>query len=676
MKSGELRGIHGAVCDLATVDKGYEIAAGVAAGSKARAIVVDNDEVAANCIRYLNENKLGRVTFLPLNKMQPGRPTAKAIMVLKQTLGYMTDFVEFRPEYANVFWYVFGDTLVTQDLDRARPLMGGVRLVTKDGNLLDRSGATTGGTLAKHSIPKFGSAAASNSEIDALADEVQKAEKALNDTADALRAVREVMRDLQDRLSAANRAGADIQKAIATANANYDSAKKAAEKAREDLSKAEAEQKKAVSDAEKATEASDRAAEQLAALRDDLSMQRTRLGEIAPADLRERADKAREEAYTLSTEESDLLNLVNGAEAEIKGLDSQKADYEMQIQKAAEAAEGYRKEAADTESLIEKLTIELDAKEAIKQTLENGQEVLRAERDALMEKKYKLSADIESARKEIEVKNGIVAGNEAAIAESQARLSDFEAAVAAIPGEIPVNPPSEETIKRSLREYNAVMESLPNVNMAAIEQYDIELQAVQEIDQEVTTLNDRIKALEDLQEDISSKKKGIFMEAYDAIDANFKKLFAELSGGGEAFMSLENPDDPFAGGLYINAKPRNGMLLRLEALSGGEKSLTALAFIFAIQEYQPSPFYVLDEVDMFLDAVNTELVAAHIQTHSQHTQFIQVSLRKVALLRADNLIGVTRPPSGISKIIMQVDMASLDKLEEEANKRQRENETS
>ena len=133
-------------------------------------------------------------------------------------------------------------------------------------------------------------------------------------------------------------------------------------------------------------------------------------------------------------------------------------------------------------------------------------------------------------------------------------------------------------------------------------------------------------------------------------------------------MKLENEDDPFSGGLLINAKPKNGKLLRLEALSGGEKSLTALAFIFAIQEFQPSPFYVLDEVDMFLDSVNAEMVAKRVRESSGKAQFIQVSLRKVTLALAQHLIGVARLPSGLSKVIMQPDMEEVSKYEEQAAK--------
>ncbi|MDD2936589.1 MAG: chromosome segregation protein SMC, partial [Candidatus Methanomethylophilaceae archaeon] len=183
-------------------------------------------------------------------------------------------------------------------------------------------------------------------------------------------------------------------------------------------------------------------------------------------------------------------------------------------------------------------------------------------------------------------------------------------------------------------------------------------------------LKQQIKVLTDLTESLNGQKKGLFMEAYEAIGKNFRETYAKLSGGGEAFISLESEEDPFIGGLSINAKPKNGKLLRLESLSGGEKSLTALAFIFAIQEYQPSPFYVLDEVDMFLDAVNAEMVAGRVRESSAKAQFIQVSLRKVTLAMADHLIGVTRPPSGVSRIIIQPDFAEVSKYEEDAVKAQ------
>ncbi|MEM3341131.1 MAG: chromosome segregation protein SMC, partial [Thermoplasmata archaeon] len=137
------------------------------------------------------------------------------------------------------------------------------------------------------------------------------------------------------------------------------------------------------------------------------------------------------------------------------------------------------------------------------------------------------------------------------------------------------------------------------------------------------------------------------------------------SQGGKAELKLENPDDPFQGGLIISCQPRGKKVHRLEALSGGEKSLTALAFIFSIQEYDPSPFYLLDEVDMFLDAVNAENVARLVARNSKTAQFVMISLRKVTLKEADHIYGVTMQSNGISTVVGKVNIQEIQEQQKQ-----------
>jgi len=146
-ETGEIKGIHGAVCDLFAVEAGYETAVSIAAGGKAGAIVVDDCGVAAACAKYLNDNRLGRVMLLPLDKLVPVRPVAKALMVVKQTLGFVKDHTKYDSRYAVVADYVFGDTLVTADIDKACAIMGGVRIVTLNGELFEKSGAIVAGSV-------------------------------------------------------------------------------------------------------------------------------------------------------------------------------------------------------------------------------------------------------------------------------------------------------------------------------------------------------------------------------------------------------------------------------------------------------------------------------------------------------------------------------------------------
>jgi chromosome segregation protein len=147
---------------------------------------------------------------------------------------------------------------------------------------------------------------------------------------------------------------------------------------------------------------------------------------------------------------------------------------------------------------------------------------------------------------------------------------------------------------------------------------------------------------------------------FTAINENFKRVYAELSEGGEAELLLESPETPFEAGLVVKAKPPHKKAVRMEALSGGEKSLVSMAFIFAIQEYDPSPFYLLDEIDQNLDAVNAEKVARMIRRNSHAAQFVQISLRKVTLKESDHIVGVTMTPQSISEVIMRVNLADVE----------------
>jgi chromosome segregation protein len=191
------------------------------------------------------------------------------------------------------------------------------------------------------------------------------------------------------------------------------------------------------------------------------------------------------------------------------------------------------------------------------------------------------------------------------------------------------------------------------VNLKAIDDYHEKMERHGNLDQEVRRLEAQRVDLLELMSDLNERKKGSFMQVLESVGENFKRVYGELSGGGEAELVLTNPKEPFEGGLTIKARPKAGKVLRLQALSGGEKSLTALSLIFALQEYQPSPFYLLDEVDMFLDAVNADMVARRIQKASRSAQFVQITLRKVTMDKADHLVGVTMQEAGVSKVILR-----------------------
>jgi len=243
--------------------------------------------------------------------------------------------------------------------------------------------------------------------------------------------------------------------------------------------------------------------------------------------------------------------------------------------------------------------------------------------------------------------------------EQEAKLRQADEELAAVQIEVKGDLPSLEALKRTIAETEAQMAALGNVNLRALEDYEAQQARRGELSAEFGQLETQRTDLVALVGELNGKKKEGLLKVFAAINENFRRVYAELSEGGEAELVLENEADPLAGGLIMKAKPPHKKVFHLQALSGGEKSLVSMAFIFAIQQYDPSPFYMLDEVDQNLDAVNAEKVARMIGRQAHTAQFVQISLRKVTLKEGDHIIGVTMRSDGISEVVMKVNLSDV-----------------
>ena len=663
---GELKGIHGTIAELASVDPKYELALSTAAGARMQAIVVDDDQVAADAMAVLKKTGAGRATFLPLNKMQDGKPRAKAIMVVKNTLGYAIDLIDFDPKYRAAFWYVFADTLVTGSLDEARRIMGSVRIVTLTGEVIEASGAMVGGAPVKAGGLKFG--AASQSKLDEVGAEYRAANDSMDALQTLLRELREEIRGLDNAMRAASTGSVEVQGKIGRIEAQL----KELRDKKKRLEDALAVSKKEYADNEEllrksAVDLSARTSS-VEALREERTRVRDRIEEIAPAELQERIQAARDAVFALTGELNALKDEAMALESERREASAARDSCAKEIAARESKMEANRAESEKLTAMVSEKEVELRANRTIEAQMEAGISDLRDRKDAAVKEKYGLDGDRKAIIEKMSTKEGFIDQLTANIVISQGVVDQLADEIAQVTVEVPLPPPSEDELKRTIRSCESTINRIGTVNLRAIDDYNERKQRYDSLAEDTGKLNAQIKELNKLTESLSAEKKGLFMKTYDGIDVNFREIYRQLSGGGEAYMKLEDEEDPFSGGLMINAKPKNGKLLRLEALSGGEKSLTALAFIFAIQEFQPSPFYVLDEVDMFLDSVNAEMVAKRVKESSAKAQFIQVSLRKVTLALADHLLGVTRQPNGMSKVIMQPDLAEVSKYEEQARK--------
>ena len=655
---GELKGVHGTIAELATVKGEYEAALTVAAGGRMQSIVVDDDEAAARGINYIKQKKIGRAIFLPLNKMILGRPSGKALMTVKDpsSLGYAMDLVKFKEAYRAAFWFVFGDTIVVKDLTAMRKLMGGVRLVTLDAELAEPSGAMIGGT-PEQALLRFG--APSETELKkvggALKDAVEESDK----TSQRLHVLREEIGQMEHSVTETRSRENDFEFKTATLDfkkKEYSTARDALKKDREGKLHERDEAQQAM---ERATQKAAEALAQLEELkkeRDDLSKN---LVQATPQQLATRMKKLQDQLNKLGNDIRDRSSERETQGAKLKLLEEKREE----LRKAASASV---KEMKDCETAIlrskdlaqkssDALNVLMEAEQKSSKEIKEWQ----AKRDAA----YKLKTDLENAADKLngklETHGDLMISTRSRVRLLEDRHSEILAEIG--PQELRTKgrlPPLAE-LETAFKECELQMQALEPVNMLAIDEYDRQAKRSGDLAGELDQLRTQRENLMALVNELNGKKKFGLTKVFDGINRFFGQIYNELSAGGRAELDLENPDSPFEGGLIIKAQPKDKKTQRLESLSGGEKSLTALSLIFAIQQYQPSPFYLLDEVDMFLDAINAENVANMIKKNTQLAQVVQITLRKVTLAKADHRYGVTMQGNGISDIIGNVRLSDV-----------------
>jgi chromosome segregation protein len=472
-----LKGVVGSLKNLIKVPQEYQIAVEIAAGSHLNDIVVENDEIAAYCIDYLKREKIGRATFLPLNKIKWKRLDEKAFKI-KGVIGAVSKVVKCDSKILPAVEFVFGNTLLVENLEVARALgIGKVRMVTLDGDLIERSGAMTGGyLLRKH--PKI-----------------------------------------------------------------------AAETAKEEV-------------------------EEYFKLKKKLQEE----NEILKKEIKEFEEKLKK--YSQTEETKEVIN-----------LEKIKVDSEVELDRLRNERRRAYEKRLSLQTKLNKLRIQ----------------------------KAKVEAELESLKIE---------------ALQYGEIKPIEKGIKAL----------EDAIDQTVKELN----SLGPVNFKAIEQYEKFKTEFDEYKTKYEKILEEKKAVLDMIEKIEEKRREVFNKCLKELSEKFNQIFKKMVGG-SASLELENPLD-LESGLIIQASPAGKTLLNIDSLSGGEKTLTALAFIFAIQSYKPAPFYILDEVDAALDKENSKKVAELIKSLSKEAQFIVITHNDQTIKYGDRVYGVTMD-KGESKIL-------------------------
>lgn len=646
--NAKLKGVHAPLVQLGKVDKEYSTALEIAIGGRMTHVVVDDEHVGSVAIELLKSSNAGRATFIPLTKLNKA-PTRLPLPKDKGVVDYAINLIDFDDKYLNAFFYAVGDTLVVENMECARKLMGKYRVVTLDGDIIEKSGSMTGGSVRRSGL-KFSQN--EDEELDKFKAKLKEMEKQAAELESKKvtleRKLDTVRTEYSNTMTEYNKANMELGSLVKNST---DTEALIAEKT-EFIKTSEPKIEVLSKMLDKMEESHVEITGKIQDLQAEIERVEKLINEEDLKDLKEKTESVEFEIKRLGTNlnnaNSDLAeydreiaffnNLIETRQEEIVNIEKNNITLEKDKIVFAKEIETLKLELEKLEEQIAEITEKLG--ELLKQRDEINAELLELEKQ-----KHLHSSDIEKIAEQIE---SFKARRRELEPQLDVAREDLEQAGVEINKLEPVMISIEE-ITSKISRLERRMEDLGLVNMRALTAYDEVLARQQELKEQIETLTSERKQILERMQGYEQLKKETFMKTYNNINENFKEVFHRLSDG-EGTLVLENEEDPLSGGLTIEAQPRDKKKQRLEGMSGGEKSLTALAFVFAIQRHMPAPFYAFDEVDMHLDGVNVEKLSEMIKYQAQNTQFIVVSLRKPMIESANRTIGVTQKEKGVTRV--------------------------
>lgn len=660
IQNSGLEGVCGLVAELGQVDPEYQLALETAAGSRLGNIVVENDEVAAAGIQLLKEKQGGRATFLPLNKLR-ANPRFTPIFAAG-FINYAVNLVEYPLRYKPVFAYVFGNTVVFDTLENARRCIGQYRIVTLEGDLLETTGAMSGGSQNRRRSSAW-SFATKQTELETeqqqYRERLQEIEQVLQQCQQAISSASEKAKQVGKELTEARSQRQQIQWQYQQHQNSLQSLQQQKQQTNENLQQTRTELKE-VEDRLQSLEA------EIPDKETQLANDRTQLQELenspthnAWQEVSEKIEATQEKITSLEKQRQETEEKQQELSRQVIRLSEKIESDQQRWQECQEQGSQLSQQLSEINTQVETLQAQIRESEQAIEQLQKNLQTAKQERDRI----ETTVSELQQQKRELQWQHQKTEENrslsEQKLQQIQQQITEHQSQ---LPEERPENIP--ETVKsqdvqnaeREIRQLESKMRQLEPVNMLALEEYKQTQQRLDELSEKLATLEAERQEILLRIENFTTLRLRAFQESFDAVNENFQKIFAELSEG-DGHMQLDDPDDPFNSGLNLVAHPQGKPVKRLASMSGGEKSLTALSFIFALQRYRPSPFYAFDEVDMFLDGSNVERLARMIVQQAATAQFIVVSHKGPMVKSAQRAIGVTQSKGAFTQAI-GLDLAS------------------
>jgi len=656
---GALRGIHGPVANLIRVDSRYAVAIEIALGAGLQNVVVDREEDAKGAMAFLKQKNAGRATFLPLTAIRGEQLREKGIEDEFGFVGIASDLVAFDEKYRNVFQNLLGRTVVADDIDcgiaMARKYQNRFRIVTLDGQVLNRGGSMTGGSISQ----KTG--------ILSRANELEKLKKD-----------RETLRE---RMTAAQKAKEEITRELNAARYELETAEGQRRSAEDAVLKLQGEVSHCRSLLENLKQTQENLEGEKTSLELRLADSRSRMAKVRAeiAEKEAEAERLRQAAAEKSAGQSELLSRSSSiseavsqkkealaalaaergsTEAAKRDMEQVQSDIEGDQAARQSRLEEYRAANRRTEQEISQKT---EAAASLRLQLGGCRkelEVLQEAKFALEQKRGELTAQTRECNEQLRLaeqaesllQSKMAAGNTEE-AQIVSRLWDTYEINQSDAEQQRIELESVAKANRRIGELKREINSLGNVNVGAIEEFERVNTRYTYLSEQRDDVEKAKSELLGIIEEITKEMKVIFAEQFKLINTSFRETFQELFGGGQADLELEDPNDILSCGIEIKVQPPGKTLRTLSLLSGGEKAFVAIALYFAILKVHPTPFCVMDEIEAALDEANVVRYARYMRNLSDKTQFIVITHRRGTMEEADVLYGVTMQEKGVSKML-------------------------
>ena len=653
-----LRGIHGPVAGLMRTDSRYTVALEIALGAGLQNIVVDAEEDAKAAIQYLKQRDGGRATFLPMSAVR-GDVLRENVSGEMGFVGIASELVEYDKQYDGIFKNLLGRTVVVEDMDcgiaMARKFRQAFRIVTLDGQVLNRGGSMTGGSVSRSAgvLSRANELRTLNDKLSSMKEKLTQAverseqtQRELDKANYELEVAKEQQRHAEDQMLMFQGKQDHYDILI---NTLYQSCQDM-EAEQESLRRRVSDDENRIADTEKAAQAAEERASQLHQQAQEAAVGQSQALEETNA-LSEKLAQAKTRQAALQAERQEKLGSIDRTEALRSQLKNDTSDREALI--------------ADFEGKIAQAEADMARHRAAIEALQGDSSALRQQMEELTRQKLALEAERDAKTRESRSCNDTLLATSQELTRMEQKLETNALQESQILDklwenyELSHSDAMEQRIElesipkatRRIAELNREIKGLGTPNIGAIEEYERVNTRYTYLSEQRTDVEKAKEELGGVIDEITRQMTEIFAQQFKLLNESFQETFLELFGGGKARLELEDENDILNCGIEIKVQPPGKQLKTITLLSGGEKAFVAIALYFSILKVHPTPFCVMDEIEAALDESNVVRYARYMRRIAGRTQFIVITHRRGTMEEADVLYGVTMQERGVSRIL-------------------------